>query len=426
MRVTGAGELVLTDMHIRLPDVLIGALELTDFRLDFAQEGRDSVWRGQGRFCLLATVCVDAAEHEGVTPPGGVVIRNGELERAFVNVSYDPGLLLYPNVFLTSVGAGAGLNPTRLLGSVGVTSLGIYKIDGRLVIAFPSAATPYKLDRGEFGGLTDHDYEHSFSQFMMAAAGTAYLQVKALDQTFELGQRLLRLRLPGLRARRRPHQRDLRRRHQPRGRDQRRVQPRQRPLQLRPGHQGLHPGVRLPRLGHAALERRRRRVPHDREPGGGHPASAAAFASTPSRSCSRLTSCKWSEFEDRAVFDGKAAAAQAGGPMNVTIKPGDPSRTIRFDGADGAPRVRVTAPGGQVLESPAGADITLTPALRIMRSERIKATFVGLKNPTARHVPARVDAGFTGDLEGDRGAGAAAGARQRTRAGHRSDAHARL
>jgi hypothetical protein len=34
-----------------------------------------------------------------------------------------------------------------------------------------------------------------------------------------------------------------------------------------------------------------------------------------------------------------------------------------------------------VLESPAGADILLTPALRIMRSERIKATFVGLQNP---------------------------------------------
>jgi len=67
--------------------------------------------------------------------------------------------------------------------------------------------------------------------------------------------------------------------------------------------------------------------------------------------------------------------------MNITIKRGDPSRTIRFDGADGAPRVRVTAPGGQVLESPPGADITLTPALRIMRSERIKATFVGLKDP---------------------------------------------
>ena len=94
------------------------------------------------------------------------------------------------------------------------------------------------------------------------------------------------------------------------------------------------------------------------------------------------TDADWSEFEDRAVFDGKAAAAQAGRPMNVTIKQGDPSRTIRFDGADGAPRVRVTAPGGQVLESPAGADITLTPALRIMRSERIKATFVGLKDPT--------------------------------------------
>ena len=123
----------------------------------------------------------------GVTPPGGVVIRNGELERAFVNVSYDPGLLLYPNLFLTSVGAGAGAEPDpsawqRRRDLDG--DLQDRRPDGDRV---PERGHPYRLDRGEFGGLTDQDYEHSFSQFMMAAAGTAYLQVKALDQTFEIG-----------------------------------------------------------------------------------------------------------------------------------------------------------------------------------------------------------------------------------------------
>ena len=96
---------------------------------------------------------------------------------------------------------------------------------------------------------------------------------------------------------------------------------------------------------------------------------------------SPLDGCRWSEFEDAAVFDGKAAAAQADGALAVTIKPGDPSRAIRLDGEAGAPRVRVTAPGGQVLESPAGPGTALTPAIRILRSHQIKATVIGLQNP---------------------------------------------
>ena len=71
------------------------------------------------------------------------MIRNGELERAFVNVSFPTRDRAIPERVPDSVGAGTGLNPTRLFGSVGVTAIGIYKIDGRLVIAFPSAATPY-------------------------------------------------------------------------------------------------------------------------------------------------------------------------------------------------------------------------------------------------------------------------------------------
>ena len=90
--------------------------------------------------------------------------------------------------------------------------------------------------------------------------------------------------------------------------------------------------------------------------------------------------CRWSRFEDRAVFDGKAAAAQADGSFTVRIKRGDPSRSIRLDGVDGAPRVRVSAPDGQVLES-AAKGMALTPALRILSLEKVKQTVVGLFEP---------------------------------------------
>ena len=107
----------------------------------------------------------------------------------------------------------------------------------------------------------------------------------------------------------------------------------------------------------------------------------AASASIRSRSSSIADGCRWSRFEDLEVFEGKAAAAQAGGSFAVTIKKGDRTRSIRLDGAGGAPRVRVTAPGGQVLDSSEGPGTALTPALRILRSEQLKATVVGLHDP---------------------------------------------
>jgi hypothetical protein len=91
-----------------------------------------------------------------------------------------------------------------------------------------------------------------------------------------------------------------------------------------------------------------------------------------------IDGCKWSRFE--APF-GEARAAKAGGPLTVTVKRGDRSRAIRLDGSEGAPRVRVTAPGGQVLESPEGAGTQLTPSIRILRSEQLNATVVGLQDP---------------------------------------------
>ena len=77
----------------------------------------------------------------------------------------------------------------------------------------------------------------------------------------------------------------------------------------------------------------------------------------------------------------QAKAAQASGSFAVTIKQGDPSRSIRLDGAAKAPRVRVTAPNGQVLDSPAGEEPALTPALRVLTSDELKTTIVGLFEP---------------------------------------------
>ena len=95
------------------------------------------------------------AADTGQNPPGGVEIRNGAFNKAFMNVDFpdpNPGIMLYPNVFLKNVGAGLELNPTQVLGSVLVKAIQIYDIEGRVLVAFPSADQPLTLDAGRLRG----------------------------------------------------------------------------------------------------------------------------------------------------------------------------------------------------------------------------------------------------------------------------------
>ena len=64
--------------------------------------------------------------------------------------------------------------------------------------------------------------------------------------------------------------------------------------------------------------------------------------------------------------------------MRVNVKEGDPSLAVQLDGADGAPRVRVTTPDGKTFESTPGARRRLDrgdpdPALRAAEDARSSA-----------------------------------------------------
>jgi hypothetical protein len=382
LRVTAAGALVLDDMHIALPDVWIGVLEIKELQLDFAREGADSVWRGQGKICVVEIACLDAVERSAQTPPGGVVIRNGELDRAFLNVEFpDPGIALYPNVYLNTIGAGVGLNPTRLFGHVVVKAIGIYEIDGKLVVAFPSAATPFRLTPGEIGGFTEEDYRHSYSRFTLAASGSASLRIPVLDKSFRLGGAYFVYEAPGYVHVGGDVEESFGGIITLRGRTSGQ-------FNLANGKFNFGQDIEACVLDFFC------RGSATRLSSAGVGACATFDAGIGSISIGGgvqfspfdvllwpLDGCKWSAFEDAGVFDGKAAAAQAAGSVTVTIKEGDPSRAIRLDGVDGAPRVRVTAPDGQVLDSPDGPGTALTPAIRIMRSLQLKTTIVGLQDP---------------------------------------------
>src|SRR4051794_1221561 len=86
-------------------------------------------------------------------------------------------------------------------------------------------------------------------------------------------------------------------------------------------------------------------------------------------------------FKDDDVFTQRAVRAD--GPLSVKIAAGDPSRAISLTGTDGAPRVRVTTPGGKTVDSPDGPGFEISEPIRILRSEQNKQTVVGFQDPPA-------------------------------------------
>ena len=184
--VTPDGQPTLDGLTIGPLDANLGPVGVEDLKLTYTGATRE--WRGTGALCI-EIACLDAREVPGRAPPGGIVIRDGELQRFYADLTFpDPGITLFPGVQLNRVGAGLGLNPTRLLGGIGVTAAGIFQIDGALVLAFPTSAAPYTLTREEAGSAFPAEfYNRKYTTFTMAVGADAYLKVPYIDTRVRLG-----------------------------------------------------------------------------------------------------------------------------------------------------------------------------------------------------------------------------------------------
>ena len=128
-----------------------------------------------------------------------MVIRDGELQRIYANLNFpDPGIALFPGVQLNRIGAGFGLNPSRLLGGARVTAVGIFEIDGALALAFPTSAQPFILRRDEVGqAFPAKLYDNRYTTFTLAIGADAYLKVPLIDTRMRLGGAYLLYNAPG-------------------------------------------------------------------------------------------------------------------------------------------------------------------------------------------------------------------------------------
>ena len=379
LRVTGGGVIVLDNLRIGPIDAEIGPLGVQGLQIDYARATQE--WKGQGELCVVV-VCLDAREIPGEAPPGGVLIRNGQLVRAYANLDFpDPGITLFAGVQLNRIGAGIGLGPTRFLGGARLTALGIFQVDGALVLALPTDATPFVLTREENGNDFPADfYGRPYKRFTLALGADASLKVPLLSDPIGLAKAYFLYEAPGYVAFGGGVRRGLLRRPLAQRRRRRRVQRRQRALQPERPHQGMRRRRRLRKRDRVPVERGRRRLRHPQR----------VLRGPQHRRRRRLPPVRHQALALRRVsldaLQGRQRVHGPGGPG----RPAD-HRAHRPGGSAAMPSrwTPPRAPRASASYRPEARPSRARPArgprsrraVRILRSEQLHQTVVGLVDP---------------------------------------------
>ena len=98
--------------------------------------------------------------------------------------------------------------------------------------------------------------------------------------------------------------------------------------------------------------------------------------------------CEWERYRELNVRGNTARAAAGPLPLVVRIDPGERPRALAFHGADGAPRLRVSGPGGERVD--AGSTVVGARTIRVLRSEPWKNTTIALMRPGTYRIRARI------------------------------------
>ena len=373
--------LILDSLHVGPIGTFIGPVYISDFKLDYVG-GAEQRWTGQGRACLPIGGCIDM-----VPPDGGVRIVDGKLDYIGASHRLIPPVPLFPGLDLDKIGFGFGLGPTRILANpVELRVLRLVKVDGRMVVAWPTAGESYQLERDSAQLEPDPGRRRFPPQFYgvkrtawtVAMSGGVSVAVPVFGDLHFGGGYL---------------------------------------LYEHPGYLAFGGGVDEDFLGVATITGG---VSGEVNTGSGrfdvHGGVKTCFAicyggdvhfsSRGASICARppvipdfgvgvywparvpqdwrimFPGCRWSPFREVNIRGASVRSAQTGPLHSFTLSRGDPGRTVRLLSASGAPRARIVGPGGRVLDSPAGDGPAAAGGLMAVRLAKIRQTAVGVVRPS--------------------------------------------
>ena len=371
-------ELIIDELRVGPINAQLGGLNVAGFQVVYRRA--EDEWQGQGRACVIGSACLDM-----VPPNGQVRIKNGSLAFAGASLGFPPpGVPLATGLNLERIGFGVGLDPTRFTGNARLVFSQLLVIDGRLVMAFPDAQHPFILRRDEVGNdFPERLYNYRYTGFTMGITAAAALRLPAVGE-MPIANAYVLYEYPGYIALGGGMNYAFREPitnvalisvdgridgefYAPTGRFN--VDGRMNGCVVEIVCKGLDGNVSSNGMSVCTTVSA---FIHEFHVGG-------AIRWSPFKFIPYLDGCKWGRFREANVRPLRAA--QAGGIYSVRRSADDAaSQMVMIEGVDAAPRVRVTGPGGQALDSPEGSGLVTTQdaKLRIMRSEQGRFVAVGL------------------------------------------------
>ncbi len=396
LRATTDAGLMLDSMQTRVRDLNIGPVLIRNFEIKYTRAASNGLpgdrWEGQGVACLpFGSPCIDLAP-----PHGGVRIVGGQLDFIGASTQFNPPITLFPGIDLSQIGFAFGLNPTRFLVTTAkVIASDILSIDGRMVVAFPSPAAPYTLDRDASfldpppapRPFPPAQYAIQHTGFTLGASAQAALTLPVVGDV-PIGNAYLLYEYPGYVAFGGGIQaQSLLGVGQVSGGVSGEVNFSNGRYDIF-GNVDVCTGIDCPN-GILAVNY------------GGD----VNFSDVGMSVCVRPSlfpdfgigiywpgrfptdwhlqgpGCRWSPFADKNVHgSADARAASAALPYTFTVHRGDPGVSIRLAGTGGAPRVKVIGPGGGTIDSPRGDGVVGSTQLMIVRFDRMQITSVGMRH----------------------------------------------
>ena len=164
-------EIIVDEVRVGPTDAEVGAVKVEGFKIEYKRAGDE--WLGQAKVTFA-----------GAGIGARVQVKGGRIVFLGANVTFPrPGIPIFKGVFMEKVGFGAGFDPTRFTGSVGVGVLQVVSVDGRLLFAFPSSRTPYTFRREEAGNEFPGFLEGAkFTRTTIGAAGSVAVQIPAIGR----------------------------------------------------------------------------------------------------------------------------------------------------------------------------------------------------------------------------------------------------
>ena len=364
-------------------DVEFGLLPLQRFIARY-QPASDS-WVAQASVCLLQQ-CID------LVPPGGEIdFVGGKLVRASATHTYDPpGKPVAPGVFLENVGAGFGLNPSRLFGHGRIGIGQFIKVDGRIVYAAPSAAAPYFLRHDEVGDtFPPNYYSMALTRPLIAMGADEILTLPVIGDTTLAGGYLL-YEFPGFISVGGSASLNVLGIISYSGSVSGQYDVLKQAYNLHGDIRACLIAVKGICAGSVANFSRGPGLEGGAgaclEVGPVHIGGGVQWSHPQTPIIWPFDGCKWSRFKIDINPSRSLRASGTDASYGVTVKAGAPSQAMRLDAATEAPRVTVTGPGGQSLSSTdAGVDYSPGGKLRVVRYDGIEGHFttVGFEHAAA-------------------------------------------